>query len=159
MEPPPLFAFKGFDQFANFENKLQHFGFEKNLANMAHGKIPGAQAKWCWGQTAGGRPCGTPVFLCYFYNKLIGPCQEKIFLPKKKPKWPLPGENFWVLTSPTLGFLSSLAAWIASWRHAFVAVLGWQQRVLAFQKLVFFHIKNASFLLGWCLAVAAWAEP
>ena len=39
MEPPPLFAFKGFDQFANFESKLQHFGAEQILANMVHGKF------------------------------------------------------------------------------------------------------------------------
>ena len=45
MEPPPLFAFKGFDQFANFESKLQHFGAEQILANMVHGKFLGAQRK------------------------------------------------------------------------------------------------------------------
>ena len=81
MEPPPLFAFKGFDQFANFESKLQHFCSEtKKLANMVHGKFPGAQTKWCWGQAAGGGPFGKPVFLL---TKLIGPCQETIFFPKK----------------------------------------------------------------------------
>ena len=94
MEPPPLFAFKGFDQFANFESKLQHFCSETNLANMAHGRFPGVQTKWCWGQAAGGGPFGKPVFWLYFYTKLIGPCQEKIFYIKRFQKWPLPGEIF-----------------------------------------------------------------
>ena len=95
---------KVFDQFANFESKLQHFGAEQILANMVHGKFPGAQRKWCWGQAAGGGPCGKPdIFLWYFYNKLIGPCQEKIFYTRKKSKMAPARGKFLGFSIPNLG--------------------------------------------------------